>query len=585
MSLSSSQAVQAPWSRSERHWLRTISMLGACLATTTAGTVYLFSTYGPALSHRLHLSSTQSNVVAISANYGLLLSGPFFGWAADTVGPRVLSVFAAVGSFTAFSALAYTFSGALGLPKWFILTGYMALVGLSAQAANMAAVTTTTKNFKQNRGSAVSLCLAFFGLSPFVLSHINSLFFATGEMPNTFGYLQFLSFLGLATSTIAALSLTVIGFGPSRHRLNVPAGFVVDYTSDSSSSGLLSIGQSDTNVDEERGLLIRSQMDGMPATNDASNLSYSAVAKKAIHNNGNAGDYEATTESSQPATVGPSSGAVSSAEDNAAAAPSTHGPRSNADGLDYDTARNLGGMDYMRDSEAQLLALVLFLCAGVGVFYNNNVGTIVNAMYYSSTDTPDHSAAQRLINHHVAVVSLGSFTGRLTIGIVADMCKRVWNLPRSGILVVVAFSVVVSQIIVGAAESLSTLLVGSALTGLSYGFIFGFVPTLVSVWFGTRHFGSNWGLASAFIGFSGQGLGAFFGYIYDSNIPDRDATKCQRGSCYRDAFVLSMGIAMLGLFAAVVLARRRGDRRRENRRQWEAEEVNHVEYVPFILAE
>ncbi|KAJ2886133.1 hypothetical protein IWW38_005257 [Coemansia aciculifera] len=260
-------------------------------------------------------------------------------------------------------------------------------------------------------------------------------------------------------------------------------------------------------------------------------------------------------------------------------------PRATINGIDYDTARELGGLSYLRDPEAQLLALVLFLCAGIGVFYNNNIGTIVNALYFSSTDDPDPSAAQRLINHHVAVVSLGSFAGRLAIGAVTDLGKRFWALPRSGILVVVVFCMVLSQVIAGAAETLTMLLVGSALTGLSYGFLFGIMPTLVSVWFGTSHFGSNWGMTTVFIGFSGQGLGAFFGYIYDSNMPDQDPTKCKRGACYRDAFVLSMGVGMLGLLAAIILARRRGDRRRENRRLWEAQEINHIEYVPFVLSE
>ncbi|KAJ2579397.1 hypothetical protein GGF44_001126 [Coemansia sp. RSA 1694] len=526
--------------RSQRYWLRTLSMLGACLATTTSGTIYLFSTYGPALSRRLHLTSTQANVAAIAANYGQLLSGPFFGWAADTVGPQVLSGFAAMGSFAAFSALAYTYEGSLGMPSWLLLAGYMVLVGLASQSANMAAVTTTTKNFKQNRGSAVSLCVAFFGLSPFVLSHVSTLFFAVGDKPDTFGYLKFLSYLGLTTSLLAALSLTVVGFGPSRrYRQDIPHGFIVDRASDTS-SGLLSDSHSETTTDEEQ----------------------------------------------QQALLAHGSESLPSAGYNAASSSQVvSDPRGTLDGIDYDTARELGGMSYLRDPEAQLLALVLFLCAGIGVFYNNNIGTIVNALYFSSTDDPDPSAAQRLINHHVAVVSLGSFVGRLAIGAVTDLGKRFWGLPRSGILVVVVFCMVMSQIIAGAAESLTTLLVGSALTGLSYGFLFGIMPTLVSVWFGTSHFGSNWGMTTVFIGFSGQGLGAFFGYIYDSNMPDQDPSKCKGGACYRDAFVLSMGVGMLGLLAAIILARRRGDRRRENRRLWEAQEINHIEYVPFILAE
>ncbi|KAJ2851931.1 hypothetical protein IWW36_000704 [Coemansia brasiliensis] len=553
--------------RSRRHMRRAVAMLGACLATTTAGTVYLFSTYGPALSHRLHLTSMQSNVVAISANYGLLLSGPLFGWAADSIGPRILSLFAAAGSFTAFSALAFTYSGDLPLPNWLALSLYMVLVGLSAQSANMAAVTTTTKNFKQNRGTAVSLCIAFFGLSPFVLSHINSLFFTDGEQPNTFGYLRFLSALGLITSTIAALCLSVVGFGPSRSR--IPPGFMANRPapSDSSSSGLIS---DIASLDEERALI-----------DPSANVGFGAVPKNPIAGNSTSGSGNGSTQLPQAqADVESSSMSSSTAQQS-----NTLPDRQRADGLDYDTARDLGGWTYLRDSEAQLLMLVLFLCAGIGVFYNNNVGTIVNALYYSSAKNPNPNAAQRLINHHVAVVSLGSFAGRLIIGIVADTCKRLWRVPRSGILVVVALCVMISQLVVAAATTLPLLLVGSAMTGLSYGFTFGFVPTLVSVWFGTRHFGSNWGLTSMFIGFSGQALGAFFGYVYDSNLPDQDPSRCYSGNCYRSAFGLSVMVSFMGMVAAAALAKHRSRRRRENRRRWEAEEVDHIEYVPFVLAE
>ncbi|KAJ2787517.1 hypothetical protein GGI15_000648 [Coemansia interrupta] len=575
--------------RRQRHWRRAVSMLGACLATTTAGTVYLFSTYGPGLSKRLHLTSTQSNVVAISANYGLLLSGPFFGWAADTVGPRILSAFAAAGSFTAFSALAYTYNGTLPLPSWLVLSAYMVLVGISCQAVNMSAITVTTRNFKENRGAAVSLCIAFFGLSPFVLSHVNSIFFSRGDDgPNIFGYLRFLSLLGLVTSTAATLSLSVVGFGPSRYRRDIPDGFIADYDSsigDGSSSGSYRNNDEQTHagVDEESGLLRATETDG---GTDAS-PSYSAVVKASIgaSETDNNGDTAAASGTgSGPGSLRAVSG-ISQAEIDNGSSQLRSAPRGNANGVDYDTARDLGGMDYVRDPEAQLLALVLFLCAGIGVFYNNNVGTIVSAIYYSSTKDPDASAAQRLINHHVSAVSLGSFVGRLSIGVLADFCKRAWGLPRSGILVVVVFGTVLSQVVVGSAETLPALLVGSAMTGLSYGLIFGFVPLLVSVWFGTKHFGSNWGLTSVFIGFSGQALGAYFGYVYDSNLPDQDPSKCVRGSCYKDAFVLSVGLGLLGLLASVVLARRRGDRRRENRRLWEEQEYSHIPYVPFILAE
>ncbi|KAJ2845273.1 hypothetical protein J3B02_004726, partial [Coemansia erecta] len=496
--------------RRQRHWRRAVAMLGACMANTTAGTVYLFSTYGPGMSRQLHLTSTQSNIVAISANYGLLLSGPIFGWAADTLGPRILSAFAAVGSFAAFSALAYTYSGALPLSSWLILSAYMVLIGVSCQAVNMSAITVTTRNFKQNRGSAVSLCLAFFGLSPFVLSHINTIFFASGDKPDIFGYLQFLSFIGLVTSSIASVCLAVVGFGPTRYRRDIPDGFIAENGSEYNSS-IVSNEHGDSVSSEERGLLPAS---GAAAANDNANSSsssnvrpsYSAVVKAGLNNDGNGTGTTANNSNTPSSSRSVAAATATSAASNANNA--SNGDAAAIDGIDYDTARNLGGMDYIRDPEAQLLALVLLLCAGIGVFYNNNVGTIVNALYYSSTKDPDPSAAQRLINHHVSAVSLGSFLGRLSIGIISDTCKRLWRLPRSGILVVVAFGSVLSQVVVGTAETLPVLLVGSTLTGSSYGLIFGFVPSLVSIWFGTKHFGSNWGVTAMLIGFCGQGLGA-----------------------------------------------------------------------------
>ncbi|KAJ1800383.1 hypothetical protein LPJ75_006535, partial [Coemansia sp. RSA 2598] len=396
--------------------------------------------------------------------------------------------------------------------------------------------------------------------------------------PDIFGYLRFLSFVGLVTSSIASLSLAVVGFGPSRYRRDIPDGFIAENDSEYNSS-IVSEEQDDSVSTEERGLLpaggaaANGNTSGNASGSSGSNVhpSYSAVVKAGLDTDGSTG-ADATANSNTPSTS--RSIAAPSAASNPSGAAAV-------DGVDYDTARNLGGLDYVRDPEAQLLTLVLLLCTGIGVFYNNNVGTIVNALYYSSTETPDPSAAQRLINHHVSAVSLGSFLGRLSIGIVSDTCKRVWRLPRSGILVVVAFGTVLSQIIVGTAETLSVLFVGSIFTGFSYGLMFGFVPSLVSIWFGTKHFGSNWGVTTVLIGFCAQGLGAYFGYVYDSNLPDQDPSKCSRGSCYRDAFVFSTAISLLGLLTAIVLARRRGDRRRENRRLWEEQEYNTVQYVPF----
>ncbi|KAJ2578998.1 hypothetical protein EV177_010840, partial [Coemansia sp. RSA 1804] len=168
--------------------------------------------------------------------------------------------------------------------------------------------------------------------------------------PDTFGFLRFLSLLGLGTSAVAAMSLVVIGFGPSRHRSDIPPGFIVDYPSSESSSGLLSSDQSIANVDEERGLLA--------SADNGAGAGYGAAVRKSLGNSDTAGSDTADgtpqqQSQHQHSTVVVNSGVVSAAgsiatpqQQPATTSTTSHppNPRINADGIDYDTARNLGGM-------------------------------------------------------------------------------------------------------------------------------------------------------------------------------------------------------------------------------------------------
>ena len=53
------------------------------------GTQYLFSTYSTSLADRLGFSSVQINTIGSTANYGLYMSSPLFGYIADNYPTRM----------------------------------------------------------------------------------------------------------------------------------------------------------------------------------------------------------------------------------------------------------------------------------------------------------------------------------------------------------------------------------------------------------------------------------------------------------------------------------------------------------------
>ncbi|CAG8519280.1 6345_t:CDS:2 [Ambispora leptoticha] len=152
------------------------SFIGAILIASISGTQYLFASYGPALAHRLKFSSVQINTIASAANYGCYLSNPLFGHISDKYGPKVSTLFASVTLFFSFLGLALTYHGSLP-PLFSLCAIYLFFTGMASAAGFMAVLTTQAKNFPKIRGIALGIPLALFGLSAFIFSTIETLFF------------------------------------------------------------------------------------------------------------------------------------------------------------------------------------------------------------------------------------------------------------------------------------------------------------------------------------------------------------------------------------------------------------------------
>ncbi|KAJ1653288.1 hypothetical protein IWQ61_006566, partial [Dispira simplex] len=212
--------------------MRTVRLTGsyvtACLSMLGAGTVYMFSLYGPAFKSELHFTAFETSIVASAGDYGLYISGPLWGFWVDRYGPRWLSFAAGWLLLAGYALLSLLFhQGLLATSTRAVVVlaaGAFTLVGLGSQSAYMAAVATTAQNFSsKHRGLALGLPIGLFGLSAFFFSQVNQRYFATQVVPPTesdgeeshFRPAAFLLVVGLTTSLAQFLASMVMRVVPA----------------------------------------------------------------------------------------------------------------------------------------------------------------------------------------------------------------------------------------------------------------------------------------------------------------------------------------------------------------------------------
>ncbi|KAF5352104.1 hypothetical protein D9757_013761 [Collybiopsis confluens] len=145
---------------------------------------------------------------------------------------------------------------------------------------------------------------------------------------------------------------------------------------------------------------------------------------------------------------------------------------------------------------------------GSGPVDINNVGSMAQALYanknvdgYSEIDAAQWQAAQ------VSTISFMNFAGRIVIGLLSDFVKSRFNLPRSTLLILVAFILLLSQIAASFIGNVQGLWRASALLGLGYG----------------THFSENWGYLSLSPLLGGNIFSVAFGRNLDAH--ERDPNK------------------------------------------------------------
>lgn len=157
------------------HRARLVSSVAATMISLACGTNYVYSAWAPQFADKLHLTTTEINLIGLAGNMGMYSMGVPVGFFVDHRGPRPAVIAGALClgiGYVPFRAAYETASGSVP-----VLCFFAYLTGLGGCMAFAAAVKTSALNWPHHRGTATAFPLAAFGLSAFFFSLFGGVFF------------------------------------------------------------------------------------------------------------------------------------------------------------------------------------------------------------------------------------------------------------------------------------------------------------------------------------------------------------------------------------------------------------------------
>ncbi|KAM0793261.1 hypothetical protein ACM66B_000723 [Microbotryomycetes sp. NB124-2] len=495
----------------------------ATLAALSAGTNYAFSSWAPQLGERLHLSSKAINLVGAAGNAGVYLSGPTLGIVVDRRGCRLVLMIAAATLFSGYLLLHAIYTGgATGLYNTYGLGGLVVgemLTGIGSSAGLGAAVNGVSKSFSvTNRGAAVATVVAGFGLSAFFYSSLSHMIASTADDP-----------------TSSLLLLLAFGCGFSMVLGSVFVKPLLSQPNDRKDH----VAYSAVSTDE-------------PLVGRASSSRSSSPA------------LDTRLGKSMPLSRSPTAGDQANVTER-------HRRSSSKEREPFVQDLDICGKALLVDPDFHVMFVFLGLCAGIGLMYLNNLGTIIVTLAHGTEMTP--AQVTRTQAHLVSLLSICNCFGRLAVGFAGDWCMhhcpQEWRFPRIRWYIAVAAGFLASQVVAAMANSLDGwrgLFLPTAMVGLSYGALFSVSPVVCLERFGLPSFATNNGILTLSPALFGNLANAIFGVVYDSRVirdmsNDGGAHLCKMGrSCFAPAFYATICMSLCAFAAAVVLASRRSMR-------------------------
>ncbi|KPI38257.1 putative transporter mch1 [Cyphellophora attinorum] len=490
--------------------LRIVSFTCAVLSCLCAGSITSYSLYANRFLTDLHYTQYRINIVSITAELGLYLLVPGWGYICDRFSPPPLSLLASLLFGSGYLLAAYSYrsgppqdAGGDGWPFGVMVLAFF-FIGAGTSCMYLSAVATCAKNFAESkyRGFMLAVPIAAFGLSGMWQSQVGAQLLAEthedgskGDL-NVFRYFVFLAGLLFAVGIVGFLGLRI-----------VDEESLIDHGVDQM---------------ERSGLLDESEF-----------FRESRRASRARQIYGTVEPDGSETEDDEEA------GEISLSESQVL--------RKQEEDERLKEKKvwllNHATHAFLTDRTMWLLAAGFFLLTGPGEAYINNLGTIIPTLtprkYFDVANPPAGHAAT-----HVSIIALTSTIARLFTGSLSDLFAPPSNpeyppsarftlsrlallLPSAGIQLL-AFVVLGLPFLV--LQTPSLFLLSSALLGTGYGASFSLVPIIISVVWGAENFATNWGI----VAMMPAGGAAIWSIVYSVGYSKAsgDSNECRGYNCF-----------------------------------------------------
>ncbi|KAJ1694276.1 hypothetical protein LUZ63_010974 [Rhynchospora breviuscula] len=195
--------------------------------------------------------------------------------------------------------------------------------------------------------------------------------------------------------------------------------------------------------------------------------------------------------------------------------------------------------------------IAYFCGATVGLVYSNNLGQIAESLNLDSD-----------LTMILAVYSACSFFGRL-LSAVPDFLRGKVKFARTGWMVLALLPTPVGLFLLAKLGSKEALYAGTALIGLSSGFIFAAAVSVTSELFGANSIGVNHNILITNIPLGSLLYGQIAALVYDSNGTSYGLRRialfhdsmivCMGTDCYAMTFLIWGSVACVGLLCSIIL--------------------------------
>lgn len=510
---------------------RLVALVASIFISLVAGTPYLYGVYSPQLVLKVGLSASDAATISVAVNIGSGTGGLPAGILIDRAGPQIAITVGCVCIFLGYFSLHLIYVNEVGSLAFVCIL--MIFVGFGSVTSFFAGLKAVQANFPNHRGAAGALPIGAYGLSATVFSVVAAKFF-DGQTGNLLEFLAFICGSVMFTGSwfvhvYSAPILIHLSSAVSLPETNENHPHIIKkgpplvgslsfwgIGSRLSKTSFVQLPTSDRADDAQQ----------QPGTSLM--LMYSAANDLKIFSN------------SEESSV---SELIFSKHINRVPSAVTSAP------IPVEPQGTIMVLKSLLENKTYLLQFcIISLGSGICQMYIYTVGFIVTAQFeYNQL----HGSSATLQALQVSTISLASFGGRVTGGLLSDLLQKKFRAQRQWVILGALSLTFVTQFLIKQTNTICMVTVASLLTGSAYGLIYGSYPAIIADLCGSDNFTTAWGLGCCgplLILFS---LEKVFGSIYDSH--SRSGVCSVGNQCYEGAFEVSSTLCLIAAVVTCVL--------------------------------